>query len=237
VKETTTMSAIDTVHLIVLATDIAMLVTLATLFLALAKARADGPPTWIFTVPLGAALVWGAAWAFVPALSAIRNAPPPFGQAGAIIGLVIALNALRFLPVTKRYFRAANPRWLMTMGLWRPVYGSALILLGINGGLPDGFFWSAGIGDILVGLIAIWLLLSPQGLTRARIIVWNILGAADLAHVLVLGAITLRPFYLGNPDMAPLNLLPLVGVPLFLALHLLTLGGLLARQPARPALP
>jgi hypothetical protein len=54
----------------------------------------------------------------------------------------------------------------------------------------------------------------------------------DLAHVLVLGAINLRPFYLANPDIAPLNLLPLAGVPVFLALHGMTLWGIAARRKA-----
>jgi hypothetical protein len=228
--------ALETIRWVVLATDLAMIGTVLSLWWALATARPGAPSPWVLALPLAGAFLWGAAWAFVPSLAAQRSAPPPLGQAGAIIGLVIALNALRVLPITQRYFASANPARLLTMGLWRPVYGAALIVLGINGGLPDAFFWSAGFGDIAVGLWAIALLSRRHRATTLQLVVWNIAGALDLAHVLVLGALTLNPFYLSHPGVAPLNLLPLAGVPLFLALHILTLTGFATRRRSQTAM-
>lgn len=61
-------------------------------------------------------------------------------------------------------------------------------------------------------------------------------GAADPTQALVLGAMHLHPFFLANPDLPALNLLPLAGVPVYLAIHVLTLWGLWARsRSAAPA--
>jgi hypothetical protein len=68
--------------------------------------------------------------------------------------------------------------------------------------------------------------------TQRELIAWNALGLIDLLHVIMLAAIHLRPFFLAQPDLPTLNLLPLVGVPVFIALHVLTLWGLFARRSA-----
>jgi hypothetical protein len=44
------------------------------------------------------------------------------------------------------------------------------------------------------------------------------------------GALNLRGFYLANPNVPLLGLLPLVGVPAFIAVHIMTLWALYARR-------
>ncbi len=110
-----------------------------------------------------------------------------------------------------------------------------LLILGILGGLPPAFYWSAAAGDIFVGLWALMIVLRKLHVTRRELIAWNLIGMADLAHVLPLGALNLGAFYAANSAVQPLNLLPLVGVPVFLALQAMSLWGLLARNPAVPA--
>jgi hypothetical protein len=85
------------------------------------------------------------------------------------------------------------------------------------------FFWSVGLGDLIVGLFGTALLLRPEPVSRRLFVLWNLLGIADLAHVLVLGALTLVPFFTANPDLPFVNLLPLAGVPLLFSLHILGL--------------
>ena len=62
--------------------------------------------------------------------------------------------------------------------------------------------------------------------TLREITLWNGVGFADLVHVLALGATTLAGFYASHPAILPLNLLPLVGVPVFMAAHVMSLWGL-----------
>ncbi|MCJ8336417.1 MAG: hypothetical protein MJH10_19645 [Epibacterium sp.] len=168
-------------------------------------------------------LAWGAVWSYAPFLVAQRLQPPPFGQAGAILLLVLASSAFWLSPYTKRkaaQFDAAPLVWLC---FWRCVFGMSVLGLGIAGGLPPEFYWSVAIGDMLVGLIGLAILTQNGQPSRRTVATWNVLGLLDLSHVLVLGAITLRPFFGMNPEVPFVNLLPMTGVPLLLSLHVLGL--------------
>jgi hypothetical protein len=212
------------------ATDLLMLVTVLSFFWVLKGARRAGASPAAMVVPLVIALAWGTAWTFVPALAAARLAPPPGGQVLAIATTVLGLLSLQLRPSVRTYFKTADYGALVALGPWRIVYGALLLVMGQLGGLPPAFFWSAGIGDILVGLWSISLLSRISAVGDRELIAWNIIGLMDLLHVLALGAIHLRPFFLSHPDVVPpLNLLPLVGVPLFVALHIHSLSGLVRR--------
>lgn len=168
-------------------------------------------------------LAWGAAWSYVPTLSALRLAPPPLGQAGAILAALAALIAFWLGPHVQRRAACFADHPLLAMAVWRMVFGMSVLAVGVAGGLPATFFWSVGLGDLAVGLIGCALLLRGQPVDRRAFIVWNLLGLADLSHVLILGAITLGPFFAANPDLPFVNLLPMAGVPLLLSLHVLGL--------------
>ena len=211
-------------------TDLLIPVTLLSVWLVLGKSRVDGPSGLLLSLPLGLALLWGALWTWVPALAVLRFQPPPAGQAAAILGVVLGLCLLIVGSPARRFFRSARVLPLVALGPWRIVYGLALLGIGLSGGLPPAFFWSAAFGDIAVGLWSLLILMRRDTVTEREILAWNGIGLLDLAHVLALGAVNLRGFYLADPGISPLNLLPLVGVPVFIALHVLTLWGLWARR-------
>lgn len=217
------------VAFLVAAIDFLIPVTVVYLWWFLCRARVEGPSPVLIALPLALALGWGLLWTHVPELASRRLNPPPAGQAAAILAVLFGLSALLVLPSVRDYFRTARLELLVAMGPWRIVYGAALLIIGTRGGLPKGFFWSVALGDIAVGLWAIAILARGTVSTR-HLAVWNVAGMIDLAHALVLGAAHLRPFFLANPDVPPLNLLPLAGVPMFLAVHVLTLWGLWARR-------
>jgi hypothetical protein len=210
---------------IVLAIDVLMPFTVLSIGWTILRARKQGPSAVAIFATLALAISWAAAWSWLPVLAALRFLPAPAGQAGAIIGLLIALNLLRFIPSVRAMFQSIDIRRLIDMGVWRVIYGAALLGLGLLGGLPAEFFWSAAFGDIAVGLWAVSMMYRRPEISTREVMAWNTLGLLDLVHVLVLGAVYLRGFYLSNPDVAPLNLLPLVGVPLLLVLHIQTLLG------------
>jgi hypothetical protein len=217
---------------VVSASDALMPITLITIWLALRGAGASSRVLQIFGAFLLAVLVWGAIWTWVPQVAALRLLPPPSGQAGAILTALVGCLALMFIPAMRAFFRTAQLQWLVPLGIWRAVYGSVLLILGNLGGLPPAFFWSAAAGDIFVGLWALAIMLRKLQVTQRELIVWNLIGMADLAHVLPLGALNLGAFYAANSTVQPLNLLPLVGVPVFLSLEIMSLWGLLARRNA-----
>jgi hypothetical protein len=208
---------------IITLSDLLTAAALMTVWIALVRNRRDGAGTLAIAGMVLIALGWAALWAWYPPLSAMRLNPPPGGQVAAILTLVVGLPALLVFGTVRRLFASINPASLVVLGPWRIVFGSILWVLGALGGLPKAFFLTAGLGDIVVGLWAIAILTRRTSARPGEVIAWNIVGLVDLLHVLVLAAINLRPFYLNQPAIPPANLLPLVGVPTFIAIHVMTL--------------
>ena len=96
-------------------------------------------------------------------------------------------------------------------------------LWGMTQGLLDpAFAIPAGIGDILIGVTAIpfaIFLWRGYSWSKYAVVVWSVLGIADLANAITLGLITSADF--GSPLVTtfPWILVPTVGVPLALTLH------------------
>lgn len=169
------------------------------------------------------ALIWGALWSNVPALQNARLTPPPLGQAAVILASLVLLSVF-WLGTANRPLRPDRDyRLLLGMAVWRMVFGMSVLAAGVGGGLPPSFYWSVGLGDLAVGMFGAALLLRTARVSRRLFVTWNVVGMVDLTHVLVLGAITLTPFFVAKPDLPLPNLLPLTGVPLLLSLHFLGL--------------
>jgi hypothetical protein len=101
------------------------------------------------------------------------------------------------------------------------------------GKLPALFAVPAGFGDIAVGIATPWVARKvrkgSEG-SQAKPLIWfTLLGIADLVSALTLGALTgflqivhVNPPATLNADL-PLAIIPTVGVPLLLAMHLTSL--------------
>jgi len=119
------------------------------------------------------------------------------------------------------------------------VLGAVFLVRWASGALPGAFALPAGIGDVLVGIlalpVALWLRSGARGGSTAAT-VWNVLGIADLAVALTLGFLSSpTPFQIialdhPNRNIAtyPLVMIPTFAVPLSILLHALSL-----RQLAR----
>jgi len=84
----------------------------------------------------------------------------------------------------------------------------------------------AGVGDILVGVTAIpfaIFLWKGHSWAKYAVMVWSVLGIADLVNAVTLGVITNPDFTTSTMSTFPWILVPTVGVPLALALHGVTL--------------
>ena len=125
-------------------------------------------------------------------------------------------------------------RFLTLLQAWR-VVGFAFLPLYFFGVLPGLFAWPAGVGDVLVGLSAPWVVLAlirdPAFAASRAFVVWNVLGLADFAVAgatatlasgaipgLVAGGVTSAPM-----EIWPLNMFPSFIVPLFAIAHLTAL--------------
>ena len=216
--------------LIALVSDILMPITLVTIWLVVVRDQSTQTAKfWAGVVLIGAATL-AAATAWYPPLAAIRLEPAPGAQVAVVAFLAFGLPAvLLSLPATRLFLARIDSLSAARIGIWRVVFGSVLKAMGLAGGLPEGFYRSVAIGDIAVGLWAVWIATRSNRVSDRYLLTWNIAGLIDLLHVIPLAVIILRPFVIANPDAPTLNLLPLAGVPLFIALHIVTIRNLAFR--------
>jgi hypothetical protein len=105
--------------------------------------------------------------------------------------------------------------------------GGIAFLWGMTQGLLDpAFAIPAGVGDILIGVTAIpfaIFLWKGYSWSKYSLVVWSVLGIADLVNAVTLGRITSPDFSSSTMATFPWILVPTVGLPLGLALHGITL--------------
>ena len=114
---------------------------------------------------------------------------------------------------------------LIAIHTWR--IGGIAFLWGMTQGLLDpAFAIPAGVGDILIGVTAIpfaIFLWKGYSWSKYAVVVWSVLGIADLVNAVTLGVITNSDFRTSTMTTFPWILVPTVAVPLALALHGITL--------------
>src|ERR687891_283645 len=114
---------------------------------------------------------------------------------------------------------------LIAVHTWR--IGGIAFLWGMTQGLLDpAFAIPAGVGDILVGVTAIpfaIFLWKGYSWSKYALVVWNVLGIADLVMAVSLGFITSPEFGVSTMTTLPWVLIPAIAVPATIALHVITL--------------
>jgi hypothetical protein len=110
-------------------------------------------------------------------------------------------------------------------------------VIGVSFGILTPIFgYTAGVGDILIGVTAlsmVYFFRKGHRLAANISIVWNILGSIDLVEAIFLGITTSNPqlsavvYHTSNthPTMTtmPWVLIPAIGVPILLTIHIITL--------------
>ncbi|HEY3882336.1 MAG TPA: hypothetical protein VGM12_27415 [Trebonia sp.] len=163
----------------------------------------------------------------------------------AALGFFGLLLALRRIPVVNRALTAPGMTSRLEVPHFFRVGGAIFLVTMALGHLPALFALPAGIGDIATGLVAPFVVFRLARGKGRRAALWlNGFGMTDLVLALTLGALTGFQLVSVTPSAAlitelPLALIPSVGVPLLLALHVTSVSGLLkarrAPQPADPA--
>jgi hypothetical protein len=180
-------------------------------------------------LPRGATVVlvaWSAAAAAVVGSGAFARAP-----AAVLPGTIAALTALTLAAVLvtaegRRWADRASLAGLALFHAWRVVPGVAFLVLLTQGALLWAFAGPGGVGDVAVAVtapLAAWAAKRPGRGARAGYAVWSALGFADLANVVVHGALCTRadPASMHLLRELPLGLLPTFAVPLTFAAHIL----------------
>jgi hypothetical protein len=121
------------------------------------------------------------------------------------------------------YVNSIDLKHLTIFHLWRLLAGFTFVAYGQKQFLPSTFVHNAGYGDVLVGLLVPVVLLLPGG--AGKYLFFHIIGMADFILAVGTGlALTL----VGTPLMSnitayPVVLIPLLGVPVSGAMHVMAL--------------
>lgn len=157
----------------------------------------------------------------------------PTIQYGIFLPILIGGFMIWRSPRLARIIDAVPQHWLVGVQFYRTLGAIFLILYG-TGKLPGLFAWPAGLGDVLVGVLA-----PVAALAYARephknaglVYAWNLFGIADLIIAVTTGFLTspspLQLFALHAPNELisafPLVLVPVYLVPASVLLHLASL--------------
>lgn len=154
----------------------------------------------------------------------------------AVFGGVALLVLLSRVPAVSA--RLADPVKLVVPQTFR-VAGGVFLLAMALGLLPPVFAVPAGLGDIGIGIAALFIVRSAARRTSRKALVWfNLLGIVDLVVAVGIGALAgPGPVQLMHPSPStaavtqlPLLLIPAAAVPLAAALHLVSLTRLRERH-------
>ena len=165
------------------------------------------------------------------ALHLYRNAPdtPPIA-----LGLAVVTPVLLFLvwfassAAFRQFILSLSP---LTLTLVHTVRLAGLVFLALATYkiLPTFFAWSAGWGDIAIGVTAPFAALRlANPAHRKGFIFWQILGIYDLVQALSLGTLAgiIDPHGIPTTPMTvlPMSYISTFAVPLFLILHLICIA-------------
>jgi len=178
--------------------------------------------------------IWLLAAALFVGAGALRAVPAvvvPVMAGGLTLGV---LGAWWVLPGFGAWMARLDIRALVLLHVTRFV-GIWFLVLESQGRLPHTWAVGAGWGDIAVATLALGLGLLAHRLGTARepmLILWNVLGLADLLLVVASAArIVVRTPYAMLPlRELPLGLLPTFLVPLLIASHVIMLSRLTGRR-------
>jgi hypothetical protein len=189
----------------------------------------------------GFAILWGA-WVLASVLLAKADVyrfeptrPVPWLPVGLMGALALALLLTR-TPVVSRILAQPDGLWRLTVPQIFRVVGVTFLVVMALGKLPAVFALPAGLGDMAIGVEAVFVARNlRRGVVGRRAVWFNILGLVDLVVALGIGfaaAPAAVRLLLVSPSteaisLLPLALIPATVVPLASALHLLSLRRLM----------
>jgi hypothetical protein len=160
----------------------------------------------------------------------------------ALIGSLAAVILLARTSVVSRILAQPDALWRLTVPQIFRVVGVTFLLVMALGTLPAVFALPAGLGDIAIGVEAVFVARNlRRGVVGRRAVWFNIFGLADLVVALGIGfaaAPAAIRLLMVSPSteaisLLPLALIPATVVPLASALHLLSLRKLMVAGTVR----
>jgi hypothetical protein len=181
--------------------------------------------------------VWLSVATVIGTLGLLGRLRPPGPQLVILALTLTLLGTVRFAPALRAWVAQTDWRTLVGVHVIRVVAGTNFLVL-VSRGALDSAFVQAGVGDLVVGLLALGLIVfvppARRG-ARSMYLAWNVLGVTDILLVLM----TAVRVGMRNPELTagfgylPLAWLPLFVVPIIIASHVLLFGRLLDGHASR----
>lgn len=186
-----------------------------------------------------------AAWlatAFALAATGVMARAPFLVPAFIVLGVAVPVLAYRRSTAMRALVDALPPRLPILLQTTRAAFGALFLVELAAGTLPDYFAERAGVGDLVVGILAPLAALAWPARTRLRraaSVAFHVLGLADLAIVVASAQIGLLawhdPLLQAALPRLPYSLLPTFVVPLLVLAHLTSLRRLRAANMTNSA--
>ncbi len=165
----------------------------------------------------------------------------PTIQYGIFMPILIGGFLIWRSPSVRRVIDAVPQQWIVGVQVYRAL-GVIFLILYATDRLPGLFAWPAGLGDVLVGVLAPVVALAYARLPHENanlVSLWNIFGLIDLVVAVSTGVLTspspVQLFAFDQPNelitVFPLVLIPVFLVPVSVLLHLTSLSKLY--EPSR----
>ncbi len=161
-------------------------------------------------VLLGVLAIWGVA-VCIAAETGILSAIPPLLLAPLIaLGIVIPVVAYAMSDRFRVYIAALGLRPITAFHIWRIAAALVFFWYGAHDLLPETFVRNAGWGDLIAGVLALFVVVMPEN--RTRYWIFHVVGFADFVVAVGTG---LTLFLLNDPRMAAIQTLPMALIPLY----------------------
>ena len=190
------------------------------------------PFYWFLVLPKSKAVIM--AW-ITAAVAAIMFAVIMFkvtGNLGPIGGAVIGLMWIIPPLIVWKYrswFKGLDQRPIVGLQIFR-VIGACFIIEMFRGNIPASFALPAGIGDVIVGLFALFLFISYKEIPRSGLITLIVIGILDFISAFFFGFTSFEGptqlFAVGfenKTNLFPTGLIPIFLVPYAITFHILSL--------------
>lgn len=184
-------------------------------------------------------LTWGAVMTWVCLSGTVQT----MGPLGRLVVPVCWVAPSLILILWRDWFlsEALSQRWLIGLQVWRVIGGVFLIEMAGNN-IPGVFAYPAGLGDILVGLLAAAVLIAYRArpeIPRIAVLLVLGLGVVDFLSAFFFGFTSSEgpqqlffPEVVNNSLMFPTGMIPLFLVPYAIFFHTLSFLTLRQREGA-----
>ena len=171
-------------------------------------------------------LAWAIAATSFAVLGGYSHLPPQIVPVTILGPFAIFCVLLASRPAVRRAVDGLPLRWLVAYHIIRAPIGLEFLRVHAEGGLPAAFAWTAGIGDIIAGGLAVVALSwvgKPAPWARRALLAWNTIALFDILLVIVtaqrLILIEGDQTMFATMSQAPYSLIPVLVVPMVLMTH------------------